>query len=172
MHNKLLSTSIFLFLFLILNLPFSHAQTKIRIQGLVTDSNNNPLAYAGVYVFGSTTGTSTNADGAYFFDLLPGNYTIVCRYLGFAKQEKTIQINQLPVNLNFVLQPAAMRIGEVVVHGGIDPAYAIIKKAIQKRPFYKNQVKAYSCRLYVKGLMKMSDAPDKFLGKKIDYSEE
>lgn len=170
-YNKPSFISLFLYFLLVINLPLSHAQTKIRITGLVTDMENNPLAYAGVYVSGSTTGTSTNADGKYFLDLPAGKYTIVCRYLGFAKQEKTIQINQLPVTLNFVLQPATMRIEEVVVHGGIDPAYAIIKKAIQKRPFYKNQVNAYSCRLYVKGLMKMRDAPDKFLGKKMDYSE-
>lgn len=151
---------------------YSHAQTKIRISGFVTDEKNSPLAYAGVYVLGSTTGTSTNADGAYFLDLPPGNYTIVCRYLGFVKQEKTIQINQLPVALDFVMKPASLQISEVVIHGGTDPAYAIIKKAVQKRPFYENQVKAYTCKLYVKGLMKMRDAPNKFLGKKIDYSEE
>jgi hypothetical protein len=171
MPGKLLS-SLFIGVLLLFHVSLSTAQTKVRISGTVTDAVHQPLAYAGVYVLNSSKGTSTNANGKYFLELPPGEYTIVCRYLGYKKQQKKILIGQEAITLNFIMQLASLKINEVVIHGGIDPAYAIIKKAIQKRPFYENQVKAYTCRLYVKGVMKMKDGPDKFLGQEMDYSKE
>jgi hypothetical protein len=56
---------------------------------------------------------------------------------------------------------------EVVVTSGEDPAYAIIREAIKKRPFYNEQVKAFECELYTKDLMKLRNLPKKILGRKI-----
>lgn len=153
-------------------IPCVNGQNKIRITGTVTDAEHHPLAYAGIYVLGSSTGTSSNADGEYFLELTPGKYVIVCRYLGFEKQEKQILIANQDTIVDFLMQGAAMQINEVVIHGGTDPAYAIIKKAIKKRSFYQGQVKSYTCNVYVKGLIKMKDGPKKFFGEKLDYSEQ
>lgn len=151
---------------------FGQLPQKIRISGTVRDENQHPLAYAGVYVPGTGMGTSTNASGEYFLEVSPGEYTVACRYLGYELQQKKVTVQQASIVLDFAMLPTSMKISEVVIHGGTDPAYAIIKKAIRKRSFYNSQVKAYTCQVYIKGLMKMKDAPARFLGKKIDYGED
>lgn len=153
-------------------LPAS-SQTLLRISGTVTDQEGNPLPYAGIYLKGSTEGTSTNGDGKYFLKLAPGDYTIVCRYLGFEKAEQEIRLSKDSVQLDFRLRPVAMQIQEVVVHGGgEDPAYAIIRRAISKRPYYEKQPESYACKVYIKDLIQLRNGPEKFLGKKVDYEGE
>lgn len=159
----------FLFLLFIASQTFAQ---KTTVSGSVTNTKQEPLFNASVYIKNAQTGSGTNINGDYILKLLPGDYTVICRYLGFKKQAKDIHVGDQPVRLNFVMQPLAVHIDEVVIHAGPDPAYAIIKKAIEKRPFYENQVKSYSCMAYVKGVVGLKDGPDKMLGQEIDYSGE
>ncbi|MBL0025125.1 MAG: hypothetical protein IPO98_08995 [Saprospiraceae bacterium] len=48
-----------------------------------------------------------------------------------------------------------------------DPAYNIMRKAIKRRNYFKNQFKSYEADLYVKGLVKITDSPKKILGEEI-----
>jgi hypothetical protein len=52
--------------------------------------------------------------------------------------------------------------------GAEDPAYAIIRKAIKKRKTYLNEVKAFSCDVYIKGLQKLLETPKRFMGRNLD----
>lgn len=158
------------FLFLCLHISPAFAQSSTHLSGKVTDARHRPLAYAGVYVVETGAGTTTDVAGQYFLDLPPGTYRVVCRYLGYEKQQKATHVDHEPVVLDFQMHPLSLAIGEVVIHGGEDPAYAIIKKAIQKREFYENQEVGYRCKVYVKGVATIQDAPPRLLGTKIDYS--
>lgn len=68
-------------------LPFIQLMAG-NVSGTVTDSSGRPLAFASVFVQGQNKGTSTNAEGRYSLSLSPGNYTLVCQYVGYARQEK------------------------------------------------------------------------------------
>ncbi|MFQ5447617.1 MAG: DUF5686 family protein, partial [Saprospiraceae bacterium] len=48
-----------------------------------------------------------------------------------------------------------------------DPAYPIIRKAIAKRKHYLEQVREYTCDVYIKGNVKLLDAPEKILGQEV-----
>ncbi|HMC98813.1 MAG TPA: DUF5686 family protein, partial [Ferruginibacter sp.] len=50
---------------------------------------------------------------------------------------------------------------------GEDPAYAIIRQAIKKRPYYNKQVKGFETDLYTKDIIKLRNLPRKILGQKI-----
>lgn len=142
------------------------------LHGRVTDNKQQPLPFATILIKGTTTGTTTNASGSYQLDLPAGTYTIVCQYMGYRKTESVVNINTPSQQLDFTLQPLSMQIREVVIKsGGEDPAYTIIREAIKKRPYYNNQVKAFTCMAYIKGKVKSLDMPEKFFGQKIDKKE-
>jgi hypothetical protein len=149
----------------------SYCQANV-IKGRVTDGKDQPLPFATVFVKGTTNGTTTNVAGQYHLELPPGQYTIVCQYIGFRRTELPINVNGPTQTLDFRLLPLNMQIKEVVVKaGGEDPAYAIIRQAIKKRHFYQQQVKEYSCMSYIKGTIGMKNVPGRFFGQKVDKTE-
>jgi hypothetical protein len=142
------------------------------LKGRVTDDKDQPLPFATILIKGTTTGTTTNANGQYQLELPAGQYTVVCLYIGFRRTEMQVNVNAPAQTLNFRLLPVNLQIKEVEVKaGGEDPAYAIIRQAIKKRRFYQEQVKEYTCMSYIKGTIGMKNVPAKFMGKKIDKAD-
>lgn len=167
--NFLVSIFIFLFSFLIPKSGFSQV-----LQGSVTDSLGQPLAYASVYVKGGTKGTTTNADGKYSLELSTGNYTITCAYIGYKKAERTLNIKTREVYLlDFQLNPMQVELSEVVVKAGAeDPAYAIMRKAIAKRKEHLLEAETSQSLVYMKGLIRSLKVPKKILGQKVDFNND
>jgi hypothetical protein len=151
--------SAFLTLFVFLSLGFS-AQTFI-LSGKVTDDKKEVLAFASVFVKGTTIGTNSNIDGFYTLKLAPGQYEIVFQYVGYKKVVKQITIDS-DQTVNAVLSSDSYELKEITVKAGEDPAYPIIRQAIKKRKFYLQQVNSYSCRAYIKGLQRLKDIPKSF----------
>ena len=111
------------------------AQTVVT--GSITDASGKKLAHASVLIKGTTRGVTANADAKFSLSLVAGSYTIVCNYVGFEAVEKKIKIapGQDTLLLPFVLSKQVYLLNDVVVNSkGEDPAYAIIRKAIKKRP--------------------------------------
>lgn len=154
----------------ILFASFSISTFATIISGKVTDATNNPLPFATVYVNGLGTGTATNTDGKYALALPAGNYELVFRYVGYVTRVEKVQVGEQDAVLNITLQEENLTLSEVVVSSKgkyNDPAFGIMRNAINKRKFYLNQVEAYSCRAYVKGLSRLLKAPKKILGQKV-----
>lgn len=139
-----------------------------RISGTITDDKGNPLPYASVSIKGTGKGTNTNSAGRYSINLGPGEYTLVAQYVGYARQEKNISVNNTDQTLDFKLSIQELTLGEVVVKKGEDPAYEIIRNAIKKRNYYNNQVDSFSVNVYIKGLLRSGAMPKKLFGKKIE----
>ncbi|MBK0380772.1 DUF5686 and carboxypeptidase regulatory-like domain-containing protein [Mucilaginibacter segetis] len=140
-----------------------HAQDAM-INGKITDDNGNAVPFATVYIKNTTKGASANSDGEYTLTLKKGTYDIQYKAVGYKQESRKVNLtaNQ---QLNVVLKTEEYQLNEVTVHsGGEDPAYAIIRKAIKKRKSYLNQVDAFTCEVYIKGLQKLLAAPKKFLG--------
>lgn len=143
-----------------------------KITGLVTNEKGEPLPYSSLTIKGSKEGTSANSQGVYFFQLQAGTYTIVCRHVGYERQEKTITVTNEDLQLNFVLKEQTVSLSEVVVKAGAeDPAYAIIRKTIKKRKEYVSENNSYTCEVYSKGSLNLRDFPKKFMGEKVDFED-
>jgi len=138
------------------------AQTFL-VSGKITDSKGNPLPFATVIVKGTTIGTNSNADGLYTLRLKPGHYEMLFQYVGYKKEQRSIDLNA-DLKLDVSLASDNYQLNEVKITVGEDPAYAVIRQAIKKRKFYLNQVEAYNCRAYIKGLQRLNEIP-KNLGK-------
>ncbi len=141
----------------------------IKVTGKVTDDKGNALAYASILVKGTTRGVTAGNDGRYALDLVPGTYTLVCQYVGYTRQEKTITVGAEAQIADFRLSPQQLSMAEVVVRpGGEDPAYAIIRHAIKKRKVYETPLDSFTCEAYVKTLIRTRKVPDRILGQKIE----
>ena len=139
-----------------------------KIEGKVYDTDGNILPFASLIVKGTQQGAIANTHGSYSLTLTPGAYTIQCMHVGYITKEKVITLSLDNVLEDFHLSLQELTLKEIVIkEGGEDPAYAIIRQAIKKRPFYEKQVKAFEAEIYIKGIIKLQSLPQKVLGQKI-----
>ena len=143
-----------------------------RISGTVRDVKGEVLPFCSILVKGTTLGTTANKDGKYFLNLSPGNYTLVCQHVGFAKTERTIALTEQDRVEDFVLVEQQLSMKEIVIRSDAeDPAYEIIRQAIKKRPYYKSLIDSFQCEVYIKGQLRLKDYPKTFLGQKINFDD-
>ncbi|GGH15985.1 DUF5686 and carboxypeptidase regulatory-like domain-containing protein [Mucilaginibacter phyllosphaerae] len=136
----------------------------IIISGKIIDAAGHAVPFATVYVKNSSRGTSANSEGGYTLTLKTGQYDVQYRAMGYKQQNRKVELKN-DQTINVVLNAEDYQLKEVAIRAGAeDPAYAIIRKAIKKRKTYLNEVNAYTCEVYIKGLQKLLGAPKKFLG--------
>lgn len=138
-----------------------------QLQGQLSNSKGEILPFANVYVKGTSKGTTSNIDGNYSLELDSGNYEIVFQYVGYEQLIKSVSIKDEPIILNAQLQELSISLGEITITAGEDPAYPVIRKAIAKRKFHRDQIKRYTCDVYIKGTQKIYAAPQKIMGVEI-----
>ena len=160
-----------LFLFIILFVPFAAGAGVLK--GKVVDGQGRPLAYATIYVEGTTNGASANGDGEYELNVVPGKYSVICQYIGFQQSAYSFTISgNETIQHRFTLSPQSLEMKAVVIHANAeDPAYNIIRQAIDRRRFHLNQVKSFQSSIYLKGVMRSRAMPNKFMGTTINSSE-
>lgn len=144
-----------------------------RITGTVTDNHGSPLPFASITIKGTTKGVTANNEGHYSIELSPGEYTLVCQYVGYTRQEKKVTVDANPQVIDFHLTQLQLSMTDVIVRpGGEDPAYAIIRKAIKKRKEYEQPLDSFSCEAYIKTLMRSISMPKKVFGQVIEESDK
>ncbi|MEJ2615116.1 MAG: carboxypeptidase-like regulatory domain-containing protein, partial [Ignavibacteriaceae bacterium] len=94
--------------------------------------NNQPLVYANIRILHSTNGTAANKEGEYELKLNAGKYLLVASYIGYISDTLSITVIQNLNNVDFSLLPSDIELPPVIVKPGINPAIAIIRKAILK----------------------------------------
>ena len=139
------------------------------IDGQVVDEDGATVPFVTVYIEGTTIGTTTNSEGNYHLDLKDGFHTIVFRYVGFKTEAKGVTVAG-KTQLDITLKRVVFQLGEAQVDGNEDPAYRIMRLARSRRKFYQNQVREYSCKVYVKGVNQVKNLPKRILGRSIDVS--
>ena len=139
-----------------------------EVTGLVTDESGSPLPFAAIYVQESGTGTTTNADGYYQLRLSPGAYTLVYQYLGYKTEVRSLRVGSGNMRQDVQLNPQPLDLGTVEVYEGReDPAYTIMRKAIAKATYHRQQIETYTAQVYIKGSGRIKDTPF-FLRKAIE----
>ena len=140
-----------------------------QLKGRINDENEKGLPFATIYIEGTSTGTISNAEGYYELEIKEyGEINVTYQYVGYKKQSVSINYRGNPILKNIILVEDENVLGELVITADReDPSYAIIRKAIKKRNYYKNQIKSYGSDLYVKGLVKITESPKKILGEDI-----
>jgi TonB-dependent receptor len=80
---------------LLLTTVFAFAQNKGTVTGKVLDleMNGEPMPFANVYIKGTEIGSTTDFDGFYTINTLPGTYSLVFSFIGY----ETIEINNVVI---------------------------------------------------------------------------
>ena len=142
------------------------------VTGIVKDNSGNLLPFASIVVKGGKLGTTANNEGKYILNLPAGSYVLQCMHVGYKMSEKEVTVTAEPLQINFTLLLQELTLKEIVIGNGMeDPAYEIIRQAIKKRSFYKNQVNAFQCQVYIKGQLRLQDYPATIFGQKVDFAD-
>lgn len=156
---------------LIATVIISFAATAQTITGKVTNKKGEELAFSSILIKGTTQGTTANAKGMYSLAISKGKYTIICQYIGYKQEEKTIKVDGNE-DVDFVLEEQQYNLADVVIkNNGEDPAYEIIRQAIAKREEHLNENKKYEVDVYIKGQIQLRNYPKKFFGEKVDFED-
>ncbi len=140
------------------------------LTGRITDeSTGEALPYASIYVQETGTGATTNVEGRYELRLRAGSNTVIFQYLGY--QTLVRELSASRGSFDVQLRPEALDLQEVqVLSGGEDLSYSVIRRAIAKADYHRNQLDAYTAEVYVKGNGKVVKIPG--LMKKLIPSED
>jgi len=136
------------------------------LSGHVTDQRGSPVSFVSVYIRNTTYGTTSNEQGVYKFNLSAGEYDVIYRYVGYKEQINHITISDHNVLHNVKMEDEVFQLKTVNIadkRNRDTAADMIMRKVIAKRRFYLNEVDAYSCAVYVKGVQKLIGAPKKLL---------
>ncbi|MDB5155308.1 MAG: hypothetical protein JWR50_15, partial [Mucilaginibacter sp.] len=154
-------------IFLLLNtFVFKASAQQFVLSGRITDSKDAPISFVSVYIRNSTYGTTTNEDGVYKFNLSPGNYDVVYRYVGYKERIEKVSIADREEHRNVQMEDEIFQLKTVNVlakHNRDTAAEDIMRKVIAKRAYYLNEINTYSCAIYVKGMQKLVSAPKSLL---------
>lgn len=146
-------------LILFFSVAYNHLNAQ-GIRGTISSVDGEPVPFANIYIEKLSKGTTSNIDGKYELKIPPGTHKITYQYLGYQTQNHTITIGDKYVHKNIILQKQQYEIPEVIVYAdNEDPAYHIMRKAIAMAQYYKNQVRSYKCRVYLKGTGVIEDIP-------------
>lgn len=144
------------FLLLALVVCGSNAAHAFEVKGVVTGADG-PLPYAAVYERGTAYGVVTNVRGQYFIELTAGTHTLVFETMGYIPVSKTFEVTG-NMTLNVVLQQGEEVLQTVVVDKNReDPAYRVIRKAIEQKELINRSLKSYTCNMYIKASLEVED---------------
>lgn len=90
------------------------AQINVNVTGTVRDAKGSAIPGASVVIKGTTTGTSTDAEGVFRMNLPTGNETLVISSVGFTKQEVVVGGR---TTVDVTLKEETSSLNEVVVVG-------------------------------------------------------
>lgn len=154
---------------LFLGLLLSFSGQCALLKGRVTDEQGEPLPFATLYIRNTTIGTASNEQGYYQLSLAPGSYEVVFQYVGYKPRVEQVTIGDTDVERDVQLSVEVYQMREVEVKANEkDPAYAIVKAAIARRKYHQKEVLAYTCRVYTKGMTRLTEVPNRLLGMKIN----
>lgn len=144
-------------LFLLFAAFTSNAQ---GIKGTIKSTNGEPLPFATIYFRNIETGTTSNEAGYFEYHLPQGKYDLVFQYLGYKSIVRFVEIGQGFQEIHVKLEPQTIVLREVEVRAGKeDPAYTIMRKAIAKAKFHRQQLDSYQAEVYIKGSGRLIDSP-------------
>lgn len=149
------------------------ASSAAQIRGSVTDRQGNPLPFVNVFIDGTYNATTTNDNGAYELNIKnAGDYTVVYQLLGFKTRKIKTSAQQFPHTVDAALDEENFQISEVVVSTKDNPANRIVRQAIAAREENTNRTAKYQADFYSRGIFRITNAPVKILGQRIDMFDD
>lgn len=129
MANKIILLFISIFVGVAISL---HGQTT-KVRGKISDaSTGEPLPFVNVSFRNSTIGTITDFNGTFFLETRTPTDSLIVSYIGYQRKALRIQKNTYQ-DLAIKLEPDNIKLAEVVVVPGENPAHIILKNIIKNK---------------------------------------
>lgn len=138
-----------------------------RVKGIIKDAQTGePIAYASVYVKGTSIYAFTNDSGAYIIETRQKIDSITVSFLGYKSITEPVERNVTQI-INFNLQPNIVVFNEVVVRPGENPAHRILRAIINNKAKNRYFAKNIQYNRYSKILISLNNIDEKFKNQKI-----
>ncbi|MDR1700405.1 MAG: DUF5686 and carboxypeptidase regulatory-like domain-containing protein, partial [Lachnoclostridium sp.] len=140
---------------------FCYHVVSQNVKGKVLDLQGEPVIGSSVYIKENNQGMACNEYGEFQVSLSPGTYHFSFSCLGYETHSRSVVVEASGTNDMLVeLKEKSFNLKEVVIdNSGEDPAYAIMREAIKKAPYYRSLVKGYVSEVYIKGSGKLIEIP-------------
>lgn len=159
----------YIYILLVVFTSISFAQVK----GVVKDADGKPVHNVNIYVKEHNINTTTNENGFYYLPISKnGNYTISYQYIGYKTNIEKVNYTGNTTIIDVTMLPEEYQLESVVVKKGYNPANDIIKNAIAKRKENGKKSEKYTADFYSRGIFRVKDLPEKFMGQKVDMFDE
>ena len=131
-----------------------------NVKGLVVGKSGDPVPAASIYIPEVRQGIVANSDGAFQLRLDPGVYRMEVRSMGYEPENLEFRVDlDKESELIIRMTPKAISLPELQVSRGEDPAYRIMRKAIEKAPYYHSIIQSATYLSYNKGSGKILGIP-------------
>lgn len=132
----------------------SFAQT-FSVKGNIKDKiTSKPLSYANVRVLNTSLGTASNIEGKFEIKLSEGEYHLIASYIGYKTDTVIVKLNSDLKNIDFNLQQTDVKLQEIVILPGENPALEIIRRAIDRKKERNEKIFRYEFEAYTKGILR------------------
>ena len=128
------------------------ALTAQGVSGRVTNEFGEPVPFANVLVQETGLGTTTDDEGRYQLNLTTeGSYRLIFSSLGYESYKETVIVTLAVRELDVRLTTSDVKLNEITVNASKrDPAYAIIRKVVERRAAHLRGADSYRTKVYVK----------------------
>lgn len=133
-----------------------------RVSGVISDSLGNPIPYVRVIVEHENIGVLSNLNGQYYLELAPGKHTLIFNNIEYSGKRIEIELGKTEMKLDVVMQVKVQDLEQLKISADReDPAYPIIRQAIENRKKYLKQHTTYKFDTYTKCAIEREDkVPD------------
>lgn len=124
------------------------------IAGRVSNEFNEPIPYANIFIQQLQTGTLADDEGRYILPIdFEGEYHLVFSSLGYKSQSTQVLAAEDTTWVYIQLLTAGLELAEITVNASQkDPAFAIIKKVIDKKEAQQTALQSFRSQVYVKAV--------------------
>jgi hypothetical protein len=144
-----------------------------QIKGTISDEKGNSIPYAIVFEENTYNSTTANEKGVYELNVKKtDNHTLIFKSLGYKTKKEKITTTEFPYTLNAVLAEENLALNEVVINTKVNPALAIIKKAIASKKENAEKTNRFTADFYSRGIFKTKNLPKKIIGMKVDMEDK
>lgn len=156
------------FIILLLTALGATAQ-QYTLSGRISNAKNGPVSFTSVYIRNTNYGTTANEEGSYQLKLSPGTYNIVYRFTGYTEQIQSITIGDHNEMRNVQLADEVFKLSQVSDKWkeNLDPGDTIMRMVIDRRQTHLEEVKGYTCAVYIKGVQKLLSSPKSLTSKAV-----
>jgi oligopeptidase B len=138
-------------------------ENYVTIQGRVLDPFGEGFPLCNVVIEGTSQGTISNEDGYFSIALRSDkNLKLLFSALGFEKKTFNLDPNTFKGEIEVKMKSKDIQLQEVKISSNAkDPAYGIIKKAIEYKKIREEQLKAFEAEIYIKNTSRLDEIPEK-----------